>query len=118
MLIASMQLSVTQMNCLLTGKTIYSLEKMDCGPSDSSGNCEVEKKCCDIHTVSFDFVFGVNLNQVAFEFIPFTADFVQLITLKHGFSGVIDLSFQQLSNPPPNSLFGIDLLKSIQVFRL
>jgi hypothetical protein len=114
-LVSSLQLSVTKMTCLMTGKVLFSVEDLeDCNPSKKDGS--ITTKCCDFHKITFDnninsfssitdFSF-INLDLIAVQIPPL----IELIKFNEA-----SISFFH-NLPPP--LSGIALLKTIQVFRL
>lgn len=114
-LTASVNVSITKMTCLLSGKVKYSLEKMeDCAPV--KGNNTISKKCCDFDKVTLDYNYNTLIKITSFDALSFfvvftknlTTDFIKIIS-----SDLVN--FYSNSSPP---LGGYDLLKLIQVFRL
>ena len=113
-LVATLQLSVTKMTCLMTGKIVYSIEDIeDCKPVKKG--CNVDDVCCDFHKVTFDHSIETIPSIAVFSFINFDLVAVEIPQI-----GLIKLKESALNFfhnlPPP--LGGIELLKTIQVFRL
>ena len=114
-LTASVNVSITKMTCLLSGKVKYSLEKMEsCMPTEG---CEsIQEKCCDFDKVTLDYNYNTLIKITSFDALSFfvvftknlTTDFIKIIS-----SDLVN--FYSNSSPP---LGGYDLLKLIQVFRL
>ena len=114
-LTASLQVSISKMTCYVAGETQYSVNEFEeCSPKSTNG---INKKCCDFDKITFDYnvnstvnTYDIKLDKIAtliFEELP---QMVKISILNKPFLNY----FHNL--PPP--LSGIDLLKSIQVFRL
>ncbi|MGE0562478.1 MAG: hypothetical protein AB7O47_11710 [Flavobacteriales bacterium] len=114
-LIASVNISVTKMTCLLSGKVKYSLEKIeDC--SSAKGENTISNKCCDFDKITLDYDYDTLVKVTSFESLSFLAIFTKTISI--GFGRIILpnlIDFYSNSSPP---IGGYDLLKRIQVFRL
>lgn len=115
MLVASVNVSVTKMTCLLSGKVKYSLEKMeDCAPV--KGNNTISKKCCDFDKITLDYDYETVVKVTSFDTLTFLVVFTKvLVTEFDGVSSSNLVNFYSNSSPP---LGGYSLLKLIQVFRL
>lgn len=115
MLVASVNVSVTKMTCLLSGKVKYSLEKMeDCAPV--KGNNTISKKCCDFDKITLDYDYDTVVKVTSFDALTFLVVFTKvLVTEFDGVSSSNLVNFYSNSSPP---LGGYSLLKLIQVFRL
>jgi hypothetical protein len=114
-LVATLQLSVTKMTCLMTGKIVYSIEDIeDCKPVKKG--CNVDDVCCDFHKITFDHNIETLSSKADFSFTNLdlvSVEIPQLISLIKFKEASLNF-FHNL--PPP--LSGIALLKTIQVFRL
>lgn len=114
-LVSTLQLSVTKMTCLMTGKVVYSIEDIDdCKPVKKG--CNVDDICCDFHKITFDHNIETLSSIADFSFINLdliSVEIPQLISLIKFKEASLNF-FHNL--PPP--LSGIALLKTIQVFRL
>ena len=114
-LIASINVSITKMTCLLSGKVKYSLEKMEnCMPTEG---CEsIQEKCCDFNKITLDYDYNSIINVSSFDLSSFVfVVFKAVITEVELFNPLSLVCFYTNSSPP---LGGYDLLKFIQVFRL
>ncbi len=115
-LVATLQLSVTKMTCLMSGKIVYSLEKMDdCAPVKKG--CTVEERCCDFHIITFDYHTISILSSFDFEIIKTVVTWIYIAPIVLD-EPVIQTSFHYFHNLPPPLLSGLQLLKFIQVYRL
>jgi hypothetical protein len=114
-LVATLQLSVTKMTCLMTGKIVYSIEDIDdCKPVKEG--CNVDDVCCDFHKITFNHNIQTVSTATNFSFLNLdivTIEIPQLLTFIKFKESPLNF-FHNL--PPP--LSGIALLKTIQVFRL
>lgn len=116
-LTATLQVSVTKMTCLMSGKIAYSIEKAeDCAPIKKGNN--VGRKCCDFHKVTLNYQtistidsFHLDVSKHFLNCIFITPTILEQIKVNPILSFFHNL-------PPPKLLGGIDLLKLIQVFRL
>lgn len=112
---SSTNISLNKMECLLTGKVVYSFEEIeDCSPK-KEGN-SFTQRCCNFYNATLDFDYQTVVKQISFGVdlvdLPFVVSFVSELE-KPLFTSLIN--FYSNSSPP---LSGYSLLKSIQVFRL
>ena len=114
-LVATLQLSVTKMTCLMTGKIVYSVEDInDCKPVKKG--CNVDDVCCDFHKITLDHSIQTFTSIEDFSFLNIDLamfDMPQFVT-EVNLNKACLYFFHDL--PPP--LSGISLLKTLQVFRL
>lgn len=112
---SSTNISLNKMECLLTGKVVYSFEEIeDCSPK-KEGN-SITQRCCDFYNATLDFDYQTVVKQISFGVdlidLPFLVSFVSEL------ENPLVVSFAYFysnSSPPPS---GYQLLKFIQVFRL
>lgn len=114
-LVATLQLSVTKMTCLMTGKIIYSVEDIDdCKPVKKG--CNVDDVCCDFHKITLDHSIQTFTSIEDFSFLNIDLavfDIPQIVT-----EVVIEEASLYFFHDLPPPLSGISLLKTIQVYRL
>jgi hypothetical protein len=108
-------ISLNKMECLLTGKIVYSFDELeDCSPK-KEGN-SFTQRCCDFYNATLDFDYNSIVKQISFGVdlvdLPFVMSFVSKLE-KPLLTSLIN--FYSNTSPP---LSGFSLLKSIQVFRL
>jgi len=114
-LVATLQLSVTKMTCLLTGKIVYSVEDIDdCKPVKKG--CNVDDVCCDFHKITLDHNIQTYTSIDDFSF--FNIDIVVFDVPQFITEVIIEEASLYFFHDLPPPLSGINLLKTIQVFRL
>lgn len=115
-LTATLQVSVTKMTCLMSGKVVFSVTDIeDCAPTKKG--CGIADKCCDFHKITFDYNTNSTLNSVDFNFVK-AADVLVTNLPKYSIEEVtLQPHFNYFHNLPP-PLSGMALLKTIQVYRL
>lgn len=116
-LTATLQVSVTKMTCLMSGKIAYSLEKAeDCAPIKKGNN--VGRKCCDFHKVTLNYQTISTIDSYHIDYTKLIANCIFIVP-RILEQVKVNPSLNFFHNlPPPKLLGGIDLLKVIQVFRL
>jgi len=115
-LTATLQVSITKMTCLMSGKVVFSVTDIeDCAPVKKG--CGVADKCCDFHKITFDYNTNSTLNSIDFDFVKVVDIFITNLPKYATEEVVLKSKFNYFHNLPP-PLSGIALLKSIQVYRL
>lgn len=115
-LVSSINVSITKITCLMSGRVEYSLAQMqECNPSEEDCGA-VRNNCCDFYNATLNFEYQTVVKQISFGVdlitIPFTESFVS--NIENLFFTTL-VGFYANSSPP---LSGYSLLKFIQVFRL
>lgn len=115
-LITTLQVSLTKMTCLMSGKVVYSVSDMnDCNPEEKG--CNVADKCCDFHKITFNYNTHSTLNVFDVTGLKLTAIVVSFLP-KQFFTKVKTTPLLTFFHNLPPPLSGMDLLKTIEVYRL
>ena len=111
--LSTLQWSITKMVCLKSGKTIYSIDKIeDCNTNKKS--CSYSDVCCLFQKITFDFDYEFSLKSTTYFTLYNTWNTNLLKNLNTIPRTIASANFFTNSSPPS----GYERLKFIQVFRL
>lgn len=115
-LTATLQVSLTKMTCLMSGKVVYSLtDAENCAPIQAGDN--VGKKCCDFHKITFDYNTLSTISDFDCHLLKITT-FMEVYLPKQFFAKLKSTPLLTFFHNLPPPLSGMDLLKTIEVYRL
>ncbi|MCO6501067.1 MAG: hypothetical protein J5I47_11935 [Vicingus serpentipes] len=113
LLLSTLQVSVSKMTCLKSGRTTYAISEFE--NCDNKNSCSFNEICCEFQKIIFDYEYDapIHTSSLTFLFLPFTHETILFLRSLIPFS--IDDVFFYTNLPPPS---GYDLLKYIETYRL